>query len=229
MSLKRSIFRALNRALAVGGLRLDRLERDFDDAPLDAFTQARLAATLANAFETCVGSQTILEPRLRFDIPQVVRTFLRRLAKWPVSRAAGRQPVQQPAFAAPRRLGLFCRDVCRQRQLAGGKRLGPVERLSIRRQPAIRHRSALAAPKLRAEASTVSNTTGCSCPASRVERLLCYSTIMSIQVRRLVEASDRGCAGGDLRRRLSADVLLRHGAFGERAAKTRIRARPGTL
>jgi hypothetical protein len=75
MNLRRVIFRRLNRMLGVAGLRLDRVERDYDDVPLDRFTQSVLLSRMADAFDLWADAQTLFERRMRFDTRAVTEAF----------------------------------------------------------------------------------------------------------------------------------------------------------
>lgn len=67
MSLQSTVFRALNRALAVGGLSLDRVARDFD-ARLDNPAQiARMHRDLARAWEGWLAGQQVIPVRTKVD------------------------------------------------------------------------------------------------------------------------------------------------------------------
>jgi hypothetical protein len=79
MTLARTAFRVLNRALSVGGLRLDRQVRDFDDAPLDSATLEAVFTALAQAFDDWVATQTLYVAPARPDTVQAVRDFY---AEW---------------------------------------------------------------------------------------------------------------------------------------------------
>lgn len=67
MRLQRTVFRALNRALAIGGLSLGGVERDFD-ARLDSPAQlARMHRELAHAWEGWLAGQQVLPVRAKVD------------------------------------------------------------------------------------------------------------------------------------------------------------------
>jgi hypothetical protein len=73
--IRRAAFRALNRMLGAAGLRLDRLERDYDDVPLDDVTRTALLSRMADAFDLWVASQTLFDRRAPFDTRDVTRDF----------------------------------------------------------------------------------------------------------------------------------------------------------
>ena len=75
MKIRRLMFRSLNRMLAAANLRLDRLERDYDDVPLDDFTLDALVGRMAAAFDRWIGAQTLFERRAQFDTRAATAAF----------------------------------------------------------------------------------------------------------------------------------------------------------
>lgn len=74
MSLKRIIYRTVNRVLAVAGLRLAPVELDFDAQPLDEDIQNMLFRDLARSMGGYLATQRLFEP-VSFEIEAAVRDF----------------------------------------------------------------------------------------------------------------------------------------------------------
>jgi hypothetical protein len=75
MTLRRLVYRTLNRVLGAVDLRLDRVERDYDAVPLDDFTQAALLSRMAATFDIWMEAQTLFERRTTFDTKAVAHDF----------------------------------------------------------------------------------------------------------------------------------------------------------
>jgi hypothetical protein len=88
MNPVRFTFRAINRLLAVAGLRLDRLDRDYDNIAVDEPTLAALITALAAAYDSWAARQTIFVPRASFDTVEAVRAFF---TEWRERPFRGRQ------------------------------------------------------------------------------------------------------------------------------------------
>lgn len=65
--LKTRLARLLNGTLEKCGLKLEYSQRDFDDRPIDSFTQQRIIAALASIYQSWITSQRLFEVREKFD------------------------------------------------------------------------------------------------------------------------------------------------------------------
>jgi len=73
--LWRKVARGLNRVLAGGGLRLDKLQRDFDDRPLDEFTRQRMLSEIGEAYSSWVTSQRFFNVADNYDASSASAQF----------------------------------------------------------------------------------------------------------------------------------------------------------
>lgn len=75
-ALRRWVARRINAGLSHAGLRLDYFQRDFDDRPVDEFTTRRLCSAMADEFDRWVTRQKIFEVAETFDTAVVTEQFL---------------------------------------------------------------------------------------------------------------------------------------------------------
>jgi hypothetical protein len=88
-SISRVAFRTTNSLLGGIGMRLDRVERDFDSRPLDAVTRHRLFAALAAEYERWAVAQQLFDISGPFNTLVEIETFFERWIKTPFRRQSG--------------------------------------------------------------------------------------------------------------------------------------------
>jgi hypothetical protein len=65
------------------GLRLDYVEDDFDDRPIDDYTSRRVMTAMARVYDTWLASQIIFRPTKAFDTATTVHAFFARWLETP--------------------------------------------------------------------------------------------------------------------------------------------------
>jgi hypothetical protein len=63
----RKLVQTVNTGLGRWGLRIGRIQRDFDYRPLDAFTRGRIIADMAGAYRTWLARQSVFDAEETFD------------------------------------------------------------------------------------------------------------------------------------------------------------------
>ena len=87
--VKRALARRVNDALKAQGLRLDRVQQDFDDRPMDAVTRRRVVAAMAEAFESWIARQTVFDVAQQFDIAGATAEFFEQWLDTPFRARQG--------------------------------------------------------------------------------------------------------------------------------------------
>jgi hypothetical protein len=191
MSLARTAYRALNRALLSFGLRLDRVSRDFDDAPLDNATLEAVFAALAQSVDAWITGQTLFEVKTRFDTVQVVGEFYARWRGGPFRERQGGSRFNNLLW-----LHLLAKAYEPDVIVDSGTYQGASAWALALACPAARTLSFdidLSQLRLRADGVTYVESDWASHGLGPPARLLCYFDDHVDQVRRLLEAADRGC------------------------------------
>lgn len=193
MTFARTAFRALNTALAVGGLRLDRLALDFDDAPLDQFTLRAVFSALAGAFDEWLGRQILFEPRAAFDTAEVVRDFYAEWRGLPFRERQGGSRFNNLLW-----LHLIAKANAPDVIVDSGSFQGASAWALSRACPSARSLSFdidLSQLKVKAAGVTYVQADWSTYPlaAAPSDRVLCYFDDHVDQVRRIIEAAERGC------------------------------------
>lgn len=73
--IKRWVGRSLNNALGRVGLRIDYIENDFDDRPVDTFSRRKLFSAMGRQFESWISRQRIFEVADTFDAAAATEEF----------------------------------------------------------------------------------------------------------------------------------------------------------
>jgi hypothetical protein len=191
MSLARTAYRALNRALLSLGLRLDRVSRDFDDAPLDTATLEAVFGALAQSFDAWIKSQALFEVRTTFDTLQVVRDFYAQWRAGPFRERQGGSRFNNLLW-----LHLIARACDPEVIVDSGTYQGASAWALALACPAARTLSFdidLSHLKLRVQGVTYIEADWASHDLGSPDRLLCYFDDHVDQVKRLLEAAGRGC------------------------------------
>jgi hypothetical protein len=192
VTVRRAAFRALNRALAMGGLRLDRLALDFDDAPLDEFTLEAVFCALARAFEEWLSGQNLFEPREAFDTTGVVRDFYAEWRGLPFRERQGGSRFNNLLW-----LHLIAKAYAPDVIVDSGSFQGASAWALSQACPSARSLSFdidLTQLKVRAAGVTYVQADWSTYPLATPapDRMLCYFDDHVDQVRRIIEAAERG-------------------------------------
>lgn len=193
MAFKKWFSRTLRRALAKRGLRLEYITNDFDSRPLDDHTLARLFASLGEVFEAWNRSQKFFDPVDSFDASQATENFFQQWIGTPFKSQQGGSrfnnllwlhliaKAYRPTLVVDS--GTF--EGASAWALASGAPSSTVLSFDISLQNLRRRATNVRYMEHDWKEFDLSNFDR--------SRMLCYFDDHVDQVRRLIEASDRGC------------------------------------
>jgi hypothetical protein len=193
MNLARFVFRSVNKALAVSGFRLDRQLRDFDDAPLDRATLEAVFRALTLAFDEWLQDQRLFQPTVTFDTFQIVHDFYGRWRDAPFRERQGGSRFNNMLW-----LHLIAKAYEPEFIVDSGTYQGASAwALSLACPQARTLSFDIDLSPLRLKAPNVdyiqSDWSVYPFPNSAPDRVLCYFDDHVDQVKRLLQATERGC------------------------------------